>query len=311
VTLAVTERLIAALVAHPEGLQRASAAAVCDAGLDAVLAELVRRGFPVRATSDRLVLDGAAAHFDPAEFERQRRTRLGAPLEVWESATSTNDLARAAADAGAPHGAAWLAESQTRGRGRQGRDWICAPHAGLLVSCVLHLSLQSPAQPLWLPLALGLGTCEALRAEGIPAHTKWPNDIVIGAAKVAGLLIETRFAPASATIFGLGVNVHSNAVAVEAGIAAASLGPVVRAGLLARLFAGIETRLEDWCAGRYSALHQAWLEHDCVPGKVLRAVTPDGTFRARARTVTDAGLLDLELEDGTRRQLAAGEVHLG
>lgn len=310
-TLGLAECLIAALVSHPEGVRRASAASSCAGDPEPVLQELARRGFRLLEASDRLVLDNAAAHFDPAEFERQRRGRLGAPLEVWERAASTNDLARAGADAGAPHGATWLAESQTRGRGRQGRDWICAPHAGLLLSCVLRLSLQPPSQPLWLPLALGLGTCEALRDAGIPARTKWPNDIVIGAAKVAGLLIETRFAPGAATIFGLGVNVRPDAVSPDAGIEAASVGGVAREALLARLLGGIETRLEDWRAGRYTALHQAWLAHDCVPGRMLRAVTPDGTFRARAHTVTDAGLLDLELEDGTRRQLAAGEVHLG
>jgi len=308
--LAAAERLIAALVAHPDGVSVARAASAGASDLGSVLEELERRGYRVERTAGALQLDGAATHFDPVAFERRRTGTWGAPLEVWESTASTNDLARAGADAGAPHGALWLAESQTHGRGRQGRAWICAPRAGLLVSGVLRLALHASARPLWLPLALGLGACEALRQAGVPACTKWPNDILIGDAKLAGLLVETRSVPAATTIFGLGMNVRPNAVAASDGVLAAHLGAMAREELLARLLAGMEFRVEDWSAGRFEDLRTAWLALDCVLGRTLRVVTPDGELIARARSVTDAGLLDLELEDGTRRQVAAGEVHL-
>ncbi len=319
--LAAAEHLIAALVAQPNGLGIAAATAVCARDLDPILQQLEQRGYRVTRVAGALHLDDAAAHFDPEAFERMRTGTWGSPFEVWESTPSTNDLARAGAEAGAPHGACWLAESQTHGRGRQGRSWICAPRAGLLVSGVLRLALHASPQPLWLPLALGLGACEALRLLGIPARTKWPNDILIGDAKLGGLLVETRFATTAAsatttaaTIFGLGLNVRPGAIApsddVHAATLDAMLDDIAREELLARLLVAMESRVADWSAGRFEELRAAWLHLDCVPGRMLRVVTPEGELVARACSVTDAGLLDLELEDGTRRQVAAGEVHL-
>jgi len=304
-SLAAAERLIAELIAHPRGVSSAAAASACGNAVDPVLDQLERRGYRVQRTAGSLLLEDGAVHFDPAAFERLRSGAWGTPFETWESVASTNDLARAGADDDAPHGALWLAEFQTHGRGRHGRSWICAPFAGLLVSGVLRWSMQASTRPQWLPLALGLGACEALRALGVPARTKWPNDIMVGESKLAGLLVETRSA---ATVFGLGMNVRPEAVA--AGVDAAHFGSIAREELLARLLAGMESRAEDWSAGRFEELRAAWRALDCVLGRTLRVVTLEGECVARARGVTDAGLLDLELADGTCRQVAAGDVHL-
>jgi BirA family biotin operon repressor/biotin-[acetyl-CoA-carboxylase] ligase len=309
VTLATVERLIAALIAAPNGLPESVAVDLCGAEWDAVRDELARRGYRLQVEG-ALRLQTAGRRFDPAQFERHRSSTLGTPLQVWEHTASTNDLARDAAAAGAPHGATFVAEFQTQGRGRQGRTWTCAPHAGILASCVLRLSLQPPAQPLWLPLALGLGVCEALRQAGVPARTKWPNDIVLATGKLGGILIEARASPGAGTIFGLGINVHRDVVAADADFAAAALGAGSREEWLARILAGIESRLEDWCSGRIATLHAAWLELDCLLERQVVAVTAAGTWQARAVGVDPHGMLELELEDGSRRTLAAGEVHL-
>src|SRR6185436_14240945 len=116
-------------------------------------------------------------------------------------------LARAGAERGAPHGTLWLAEAQSRGRGRQGRAWSCAPHAGLLVSWLLRDPFAAAVPATVLPLALGLGACEGLRrATGLDVRTKWPNDLWLGEAKLAGLLVEARPGAEAIAIAGFGMN---------------------------------------------------------------------------------------------------------
>jgi BirA family biotin operon repressor/biotin-[acetyl-CoA-carboxylase] ligase len=302
--------LLAALVAQPAGI-RAAVAAAAAGDATAAAAELERRGHALVASATGLRLRCAGQHFDPARFEAARRGALGAPLEVWETASSTNDLARAGAEGGAAAGAVWLAEEQARGRGRQGRTWSCRPHAGLLCSFVVRAPLDSTARPTLLPLAVGLGACEALRqASGAAVRTKWPNDLWLDGRKLGGVLVEAQGARGRAVV-GIGINCDAAALdAADLPHAAAVPAGVRREALLAAVLAAIGARIEDWYAARFAPLHQAWAELDCVLGAHLRVETASEVLVGRAVAITAAGLLQLELDGGARRDVAAGEVHL-
>ncbi len=127
------------------------------------------------------------------ELIAERGLGLGRPLTILDETTSTNDEAKLASKSGAPSGATWVAESQSAGRGRQGRAWVSPRGENLLVSVLVRVACVPARLP---PLALvaGLAARDAV-ARAAPAcdpKLKWPNDVVVGPErrKVAGVLVE-------------------------------------------------------------------------------------------------------------------------
>lgn len=124
-----------------------------------------------------------------------------------EATASTNDDARELALSGAPQGAAVLAAMQTRGRGRLGRTWV-SPTGGLYLSVVLRPSLP-PHRWSLLSLAMGAAAARVLRERGFPVGVKWPNDLLLGARKVGGILVESRLGSDAFAIVGFGLNLEA------------------------------------------------------------------------------------------------------
>src|SRR4051812_43212055 len=123
------------------------------------------------------------------------------------SVESTNDLARAAADRNWPDRSVFVADYQTKGRGRHGRTWVCPPLAGLLVSVLLR---RRDAPPHTYTMLAAVGLCEAIeRLLALEPQIKWPNDVVVDGQKVAGVLAEaTDDGRERTVIVGIGVNVN-------------------------------------------------------------------------------------------------------
>ena len=144
-----------------------------------------------------------------------------APIDIhWHaSLPSTMDVASALAASGARHGVVVGADEQTAGRGRRGHEWQSPAGAGLYFSMVARPSLAAASLPL-LTLAAGVGVREGIRAAtGLAADLKWPNDLMIGRRKLAGILAEgsslgTR---EQAVIIGVGVNVQRGGVLARRG----------------------------------------------------------------------------------------------
>jgi BirA family biotin operon repressor/biotin-[acetyl-CoA-carboxylase] ligase len=232
--------------------------------------------------------------------------RLGLPRLHLRRVGSTNDRARELALAGAPHGTLVTAGAQSAGRGRQGRRWSAPPGSSLLMSLVLRTDEHAGVAFATLPLAAAVAVCDAAGAE---ARIKWPNDILLprppGLAKLAGILVEGRPQQGWA-VLGIGINV---AVSVEdlpsdlrPGAATLGRGREEIEPLLAELLAALERRLSD---PRAQTL-DAWRERDALSGREI--AWSDG--RGRAAGIDDDGRLLVELPDGSRTALAAGEVHL-
>lgn len=142
--------------------------------------------------------------------ELRRRWRVPELIALRET-LSTNDVARARANAGAPAGLLVLAEYQHAGRGRLGRSWSAAPGHALLLSFLLRPA-PAPGEPApgAAPVRVGLAVARALRAAtGIDARLKWPNDVVLGTAgKLAGILCEAATAGGETVVIaGIGINV--------------------------------------------------------------------------------------------------------
>jgi BirA family transcriptional regulator, biotin operon repressor / biotin---[acetyl-CoA-carboxylase] ligase len=224
-------------------------------------------------------------------------TALGTPRLHLRSVGSTSDVARALAAAGAPHGALVTAAGQTAGRGRQGRAWATQPGAAVTMSLVL----RDP--PALLPLAAAVAVAETC---GDDARIKWPNDVLVGGRKVAGILAEGRPHEGWA-VLGIGVNVAVSLADLPAELhdKAGTLGRAPRD--VEPFLSSLLVALDDALALPTAALLDAWRARDALRGHAITWSAGTGT----AAGIDGEGRLVVDLPDGGRTALNAGEVHLG
>jgi BirA family biotin operon repressor/biotin-[acetyl-CoA-carboxylase] ligase len=174
----------------------------------------------------------------------------GRPLTVARVTASTNDDARAAAAAGAPHGAAFVADAQTKGRGRGGHAWHSPAGENLYFSMLARPRVSAASIPK-VALAVGVAVARALEqvtAERAPLWVKWPNDVLAGPdkKKLAGVLVEgqLRGSEVTSVVAGVGVNVHATSFPPDIAARATSLAllgvpGLDRSMLAARLLAAV------------------------------------------------------------------------
>lgn len=234
----------------------------------------------------------------------------GVGLISRDTVGSTNAEALALARAG-ERGPLWItARAQSAGRGRRGRTWVSEPgnlHASLL--------LTDPAPPeraaqLAFVAALAVHDAITATAPGLAPQLafKWPNDVLLGGAKVAGILIEAEGMPLVVAI-GIGINcAHHPADAERAAtdLAAAGASVTVEA-LLAALSLAMVERLREWEAG-FAPIRAAWLGRAAGRGGELRARLGTRELTGRFEGIDEEGHLRLRLGDGSIETIASGEV---
>ncbi|WP_447971787.1 biotin--[acetyl-CoA-carboxylase] ligase [Nitrospira sp. M1] len=137
---------------------------------------------------------------------------IGRPTLIYDEVSSTNTLGFEAAQGHTPHGTVILAESQTAGKGRQGRTWHSPSGKNLYFSIVLtHATYKAHAS--WIPLVTGIALAESLELTAkCSISLKWPNDILIHDRKLAGILCEVRQQgkAGGAIVVGIGINMNSD-----------------------------------------------------------------------------------------------------
>ena len=213
---------------------------------------------------------------------------------------STNDDVAALAREGAPEGIWLRADRQTGGKGRQGRAWQ-SPPGNLYASTLVRLQPgDSPAPTLALVAAVVLH--EAVRPHAPATRIKWPNDLLVGGAKLAGILLERQ---GDAVIVGFGVNLAYHPE--HLGRPATSLDPPVAAdAFLERLAAIFQAWLGRWRVEGFAPIRAAWLAAAHPIGTALTASDARGTFEG----LDESGALRLRLENGALRILHAGDIFL-
>lgn len=286
------------------------------------------------------------AWFDRARFDAARRTQgtcWGEPLIALDSAPSTNDLALDAERNGVPEGATFLVREQTRGRGRRGNAWWAPPGDNLTCSVLLRPELDASTAAA-LPLVVGLAVRDVVARQlsdldevtgAAPVLVKWPNDVLVGSRKIAGVLVESRLRSArvTAAIVGIGLNVRTLVFPDDLVGQATSLARELRpratrrpkAGaaprtstpssapripafedLLAELLACLERRHERFRRGGFDSFVPELEVCDALRG---RSVQVDG-LRGTAAGIGADGALRLVGDDGTEHQVHAGHVEL-
>jgi BirA family biotin operon repressor/biotin-[acetyl-CoA-carboxylase] ligase len=202
------------------------------------------------------------------------------------------------ARAGAPAGLVAVADVQTAGRGRLGRTWEAPAGANLLCSVLLRPRLaDADAVPFLAVARVSLAARAAVSAvAGVSAGLKWPNDLMVDGAKLAGVLAEVE---GDAVVVGIGVNVGW----APAGAACLGDGGVSRDGVLDALLRS----LDDWLGADDRMAMRAYREACVTLGRVVRVDLADDSFTGTAADVTDTGSLLVET-DACLREVTAGDV---
>jgi BirA family biotin operon repressor/biotin-[acetyl-CoA-carboxylase] ligase len=227
---------------------------------------------------------------------------------------STNDVAASLASDPESFGTVVIADAQTAGRGRRGRTWFSPAGSGLYVSVILSPS-RAASDPdratRLLTLAAGVALAEGVeRATGLAPAIKWPNDLLVGRRKLAGILAE---AFGEAVVLGYGINVGPMAYPSELRDRATSLEtelgrPIERATVAAETLAALAARYDDLVSGRFDAILDPWRRRTPTSrGAHVAWDTPAGPQSGITEGIDESGALLVRVADRVER-IVAGEV---
>ena len=235
----------------------------------------------------------------------------------FDTVGSTNTLAKAMADEGAPHGTVLIADRQTAGRGRRGRSFLSPPGMGIYMSVILRPQ-AAPAQLMHLTCAAACAMCDAVeQAAHFRPGIKWTNDLVYGEKKLAGILTELSFhsqGQSAYAVIGIGVNCcqREKDFAPEIREMAGSLSmaagkPIDRCAVAAAMAEALWRMDARLLSDRKGILQQ--YRKDCITiGRDVSVVRSDSVRHGHAFGVDDEGALLVRFPDGHTEAVNSGEV---
>jgi len=246
--------------------------------------------------------------------DRLAGTRFAA-VRIHAELPSTNTALVDEARSGTPEGLVVVADHQTAGRGRLGRTWSAEPGTALLVSVLLRPPLPVDEIPVVL-MAAGLAACDGVEAAaGFRPGLKWPNDLVVGDRKLAGLLTESTGGSEPAVVLGLGVNVTAGAYPPDLPEPATSCEeeagrPVDRGDLLVGLLTALEARYSTaLAAGGREATLRAYRADSATLGRRVRVeLTAGPPLVGQASRLADDGQLVVVDDAGAEHLVNVGDV---
>jgi len=241
----------------------------------------------------------------PAVERLLRTDAIGRRIICLATTASTMDVARDEAVASAPHGAVVIAEAQTAGRGRFGRRWVSPAGKNLYLTLILR---PDAGRLRALSMVVPLAVCRAVEAvTPLRPVIKWPNDVLLGERKLAGVLIEGESSGAELMYALAGLGLNATEIATIATSLSRELGEetsreTVLAALLNELEVAYNAPPDD--------VYSGWRSRIATLGQSVRLTFRDDVHEGVAEDVDNEGSLILRLTDGTRRTFEAGEVTL-
>jgi len=242
--------------------------------------------------------------------ERLETRYVGRRVIYLTSTTSTQDVARAEAEADAPEGTAVISEEQTKGRGRFGRSWVSPSGANLYFTLIMRPEARRARA---LGMVAPLAVTEAVeQVTGLSPRIKWPNDVIVEGRKLAGVLIETEVQGQSLkyALVGPGVNVNFDIEDTSeiAGIATSLKRELGRETSREELLAMLLNRFEKLYESDITDVVQRWRLRLDTLGQRVRVTFRDQVQEGLAEDVDADGNLVLVQADGKRVLIEAGEV---
>ena len=262
---------------------------------------------------------GPQDRYDAVRMRAKLSSRVfGRILEYSDRVGSTNDVILDLAGRGAPHGTVCLADEQSAGRGRRGYGWFSPPGCGIWASVLLRPRLSAALAP---PLTLCTAAAVARvleAATGVAVQIKWPNDLLMGDRKVAGILAETRVVAGDEPVIvvGMGINVNhprdlfpdeisdsATSLRIESG------GPVAREDLFLAIMSSFETAYGDYLASGPASMLAEVDARLAWRGRTVEADSPAGAA-GRVSRVDEEGGLVLDRRDGGPLAIRSGSIKL-
>jgi BirA family biotin operon repressor/biotin-[acetyl-CoA-carboxylase] ligase len=266
-----------------------------------------RRGYRLLGVPDKLL---------PEEVLQGLTTRiLTGPIYYFETLDSTNNYAKELAAREAPEGTVVIAETQTGGRGRLGREWDSPPGVGLYVSVVLR-PLLPPMELPQITLTTAVAVVRAVRqVTGMAPGIKWPNDLLIHGKKLGGILteMETESDRIRHVVIGLGLNVNNLKFPPELAGTATSLaqslgGSFSRVNLLRAWLEEFEDLYERFLNQGFPEILAEWKSHTVTLGRAVTVRQGPREISGQAVDVAADGALVLQMEAGERVRVTSGEI---
>ncbi|WP_411382150.1 bifunctional biotin--[acetyl-CoA-carboxylase] ligase/biotin operon repressor BirA [Pseudomonas sp. MPB26] len=237
------------------------------------------------------------------------------PIHISDSIDSTNTEGLRLANSGCPAPFLVLAEQQTAGRGRRGRKWVSPYAQNVYYSLILRIE-SGLSQLEGLSLVVGLAVMRALRESGVQgAALKWPNDVLVGQKKIAGILLELVGDPADIchVVIGIGINVNMRkadevdqqwtSVQLETG------SPVDRNALVAKLSMQLQAYLERHKTNGFVSLQEEWEQNHAWQGRSVSLIAGVNQIDGVVLGVDHQGALRLSV-NGVEKIYSGGELSL-
>jgi BirA family biotin operon repressor/biotin-[acetyl-CoA-carboxylase] ligase len=269
-----------------------------------------RRGYRLLAVPDKLL---------PAEvLQGLQARRLKGPVHHFETLDSTNDLAKELAARGAPEGTVVVAEAQTGGRGRLGREWDSPPAVGLYVSLVLRPMLPPVDLP-QITLTSAVAVVRAVRrVAGVAPGIKWPNDLLLNGKKLGGILteMETESDRIRHVVVGLGLNVNNPEFPAELAATATSLtlatgGAFSRVHLLRAWLDEFDGLYDRFLRQGFAEILAEWKGLAVTLGRPVTVRQGPREISGLALDVAPDGALLLRIDGGEIVRVISGEITPG
>jgi BirA family biotin operon repressor/biotin-[acetyl-CoA-carboxylase] ligase len=299
------------------GSELSQALGISRAALWKRISVLRQRGFAIEARPGRGYRLAACPDLSPELLRISLRGDLGREIIYRNVIASTNDLAMDLASKGGAHGTVILADGQSGGRGRLGRNWHSPTGSGLYMSILLRPDL-SPRDATLLMLAGAVSCANAIRdLTGLDAGIKWPNDIVVSGRKLGGILLETRSEPdrINACVVGIGINVNAGSgdfprrlrtiatsVFLEAG------KRIDRTSMAAAILDGLSTELRVLRGSGRTLLLEKWKGLSITLGRKVKVITGETAVTGMARDIDREGRLLLTTRGGRTRKISSGDL---
>jgi BirA family biotin operon repressor/biotin-[acetyl-CoA-carboxylase] ligase len=280
-------------------------------------------GYRLVNSPDALHADDIVAHLaEPTAGQGSAWPRpmiIGRDIRVFKETTSTNDVIEKLARDGVREGVVVFAESQTRGRGRLGRKWVSPANKGLWFSVLLRPDMR-PQETTQLTVVSATSLRRAINAKtGLCPEIKWPNDILIGGKKVAGILTElsAELDRVKYITLGIGVDVNVDASELPQEIRKISTSLKIEAGetvsrveLAADILRELDHDYARMCAGNFSRVADEWEAGCATIGKNVVVQMGDRKIFGCAESLDDDGALLVRTEHGHLERVNGGDVTL-
>ena len=231
------------------------------------------------------------------------------PVFFEMSATSTNDMAKAAAQDSALQFAAFIAGEQTAGRGRKGRTWVSKPGQGVFITMLVRPKVE-PQHVSGITLMAAVAVCEAIeQTTNVRACIKWPNDIILGGKKAAGILTESMMHMDGIDFAVCGIGINTDAATLNPDLTQTACAVIANNTLLA---AAVIDRFADAYAvfeqSGVASFMPAFRERSAISGNVTLQ-TAQGIVAGKLLGFDDTGAILIKTGSDTQR-FVAGEISL-